>query len=134
MGKWLAKFSGDSSESLPDITDTLPSVSGLSGPHLESLPEIACPGDINRLTRVTHSSWLADHLSRPDERLQGRDLDRDHGTVVASTYGAHGWTFTLTDGKTIPMQAVRGVAKTASYGQIVAAWTVRAHGLDGEGR
>ena len=43
MGKWLAKFSGDSSESLPDITDTLPSVSGLSGPHLESLPEIACP-------------------------------------------------------------------------------------------
>ena len=38
-GKWLAKFSTDIQGSLPDIPDTMASVSGLSGPHLENPAE-----------------------------------------------------------------------------------------------
>ncbi len=67
-----------------------------------------------------------------DGKLCGGDLDRAHGTVVGSQYGPQGWTFTLTDGQTVSMSAIRGVARTSPDGALVEGWTVRRHGLDGE--
>lgn len=132
MGKWLAKFSSDSPESLPDITDTLPSVSGLSGPDLESLPEIAGRDTSTGVpTSLIQPGWLVTYRA-PDGRLQGGDLDRHHGALATSAYGAHGWIFTLTDGQAVHVSSIRGVSRTVADGRIVAAWTVREHGLDGE--
>jgi hypothetical protein len=40
MGKWLDRFSADNQESLPDIPDIVPSVSGLSGSDLKESAKI----------------------------------------------------------------------------------------------
>jgi hypothetical protein len=119
-------------ESLPDITDTLHSVSGLSGPDLDNLLKNARPETSAALpVPPIRPGWLITYRAS-DGRLQGGDFDRAHAAVAVSIYGDHGWTFTLTDGKTVPMQAIRGVAKKACDGRIVAGWTVREHGLEGE--
>lgn len=66
-----------------------------------------------------------------DGRLRGGDLDRAQGTVAVSEYGVEGWTITLTDGQAVSLSDIRGVARLSSDGQVVEAWTVRAHGMDG---
>lgn len=70
----------------------------------------------------------------PDGRLCGGDLDRGRGTVAGSEYGPQGWVFTLSDGHSVSLSAIRGVTRLSSDGQVVEAWTVRAHGYDGEGQ
>ena len=77
--------------------------------------------------------WLVTYRGS-DGRLQGGDLDRDHGTVAGAEYGPRGWVFTLTDGSSIAFAGIHGVTKTAKDGRVLAAWTVRAHGHDGESR
>jgi hypothetical protein len=69
-----------------------------------------------------------------DGRLCGGDLDRLHGTVAGSEYGTRGWTITLTDGQSLSLSAIQGVTRLSSDGKVVEAWTVRRHGLDGEGQ
>jgi hypothetical protein len=66
-----------------------------------------------------------------DGTLCGGDLDRAHGTVAWSEYGSQGWTITLTDGQSVSLSAIRGVARTSADGQVVEAWTTRRHGYDG---
>ena len=44
------------------------------------------------------------------------------------------WTVLLTDGQRLPLTSIRSVGHTDSVGQIVAAWSVREHGLDGHRR
>lgn len=66
-----------------------------------------------------------------DGHLVGGAFDRSAGTVTQAEYGALGWRVQVADGTWVPMAAIRSVAKTDPHGQVVAAWEVRAHGLDG---
>src|SRR6185295_15603371 len=125
MGKWLDKFSADTQESLPDIPDILPSVSGLSGPHIEVSAEITPNPPLQ-------PGWLVAYRDRQGVLCGGCD-DRQHGTVQACQWDGNGWTLWLTDGKRMPLSFIRSVGQTDDTGQIVAAWTVREHGYGGEG-
>ena len=59
MGKWLAKFLADTQGALPDIPDTLPSESGLSGPDLEVWAEITPPESaLDGPTAPLQPGWL----------------------------------------------------------------------------
>lgn len=62
-------------------------------------------------------------------RLAGGSDDPAHGTVAV----CHRNTVTLTDGQEIPLSRVRSVAAMNDHGQILAAWTVMPHGLNGHG-
>ncbi len=73
--------------------------------------------------------WLVAYRG-PDGRLRGGCDDREHGTVETGQHREAGWTFTLTDGTVLPARAIVSVAKVATDGQVVAAWTVRDHGLE----
>ncbi len=67
-------------------------------------------------------------------RLAGGSDDPDHGTVKECRWSAGRWVVHLTDGQAIPQRRVRSVGAVDRKGQVYAAWTVREHGLDGEGR
>lgn len=75
--------------------------------------------------------WLVAYRG-PDGKLRGGCDDREHGTVETGERREAAWTFTLTDGRVLPARAIVSVAQVAQNGRIVAAWTVRNFGLDGE--
>ena len=76
--------------------------------------------------------WLVAYRDR-EGRLCGGADDREHGTVQTCTWDGATWTVTLTDGQTLPLRAILSVGETDTEGRVVAAWTVRPHGYDGEG-
>ena len=129
MGKWLAKFSADIQESRTDIADivpTLPALSALSVPHIE-IPAETTP------TLPLQPGWLVAYRDQLGGLCGGCD-DRQHGTVQECRWTAGAWTVYLTDGQEMPLSIIRSVGQTDDAGQIVAAWTVKEHGYDGEGR
>jgi len=65
MGKWLAKFSADMQESLPDIPDTITSVSGLSGHDLEVSAKNTSPHPADDPTSPLAPGWLVTYEKRP---------------------------------------------------------------------
>ncbi len=75
--------------------------------------------------------WLVAYRG-PGGKLRGGCDDREHGTVQTGERREAAWTFTLTDGTVLPARAIVSVAQVAQNGRIVAAWTVRNFGLDGE--
>ena len=77
--------------------------------------------------------WLVVYRDRAG-RLAGGCDDRQGGTVQSCTWDGSTWTAILTDGQRLRLSAVLSVAKTGQYGQVLAAWSVREHGYDGEGR
>ncbi len=77
--------------------------------------------------------WLVAYRG-PDGRLRGGGDDQDHGTVQSAELGPDGWAFMMSDGKVIAGRAIVSVARVASDGPVVAAWTVQHHGFDGDGR
>jgi hypothetical protein len=77
--------------------------------------------------------WLVAYRDRQG-RLCGGSDDRAHGTVKECRWDGTGWTVHLTDGQQMPLSLIRAVGKTDDTGQILAAWTVREHGADGNGR
>ena len=125
MGKWLAKFSVAMPEPRTDTADivpTLPALSALSVPH-RAIPAKTMAGPL------LQPGWrivYRDHLWR----LAGGSDDPEHGTVSACGQDV----VTLTDGQMIPLSLIRSVAAMDCTGRIMGAWTVREHGLDGEGR
>lgn len=67
-------------------------------------------------------------------RLRGGSDEREAGTVRECSWDPYaGWTVILTNGGRVPLRAVRAVSKINTRGQILAAWTVREHGYDGDG-
>lgn len=74
--------------------------------------------------------WLVAYRG-PDGKLRGGWEERDHGTIRKGRFSDGGWIFTLTDGTEISVRAIVSVAQVALDGRVVAAWTVREHGLDG---
>ena len=137
MGKWLDKFSADIHESLPDIPDILPSVSGLSGPDLETSAKNIHPHEEAVIegaspTPPLHPGWLVVYRDRRGALCGGCD-DRQHGTVQECRLEGNGWMVHLTDGQKLPLSMIRSVGHTNAEGHLVAAWTTREHGYDGAG-
>lgn len=79
------------------------------------------------------SGWLVVYRDR-DYILCGGCDDRPHGTVHTCQWDGHMWMVILTDGRQLPLLAIRSVGLTDATGRVVSAWTVREHGYDGEGR
>jgi hypothetical protein len=67
-------------------------------------------------------------------RLRGGDDERGAGTVKACIWDGQTWQVTVANGDVIPMTRITGVTKTDGAGRILAAWTVKDHRYDGEGR
>jgi len=129
MGKWLSKFLGNHQESLPDSPDILPSVSGLSGPGSRDGAEIEAT---DTPMPPLKPGWLVVYRDRRGHLCGGSD-DREHGTVQVCRWENTAWTIVLTDGQQFPLTAIRSVGQTDSSGLLVAGWTVREHGYDGQG-
>lgn len=77
-------------------------------------------------------SWLVVYRDQRGALCGGCD-DRPRGTVGECRWEENGWTVHLTDGQRLPLSLIRSVGQTDDAGQVVAAWTVREHGFDGEG-
>lgn len=77
--------------------------------------------------------WLVAYRDRSDN-LRGGCVERDHGTVQACRWNGTVWTISLTNGDTLPLGLIVSVGKTDEEGNVVAAWTVKAHGHDEDGR
>jgi hypothetical protein len=78
------------------------------------------------------AGWLVVYRDRQGRLCGGAD-DREHGTVQACEWGWNGWTVLLTDGQRLPLSLIRSVGQIDQNGKLLAAWTVREHGLDGQG-
>ena len=76
--------------------------------------------------------WLVVYRDRAGTLCGGCD-ERQHGTVQGCRWDGSAWTVTLTDGQMLPLRAILSVGKTDAAGRVVAAWTARTHGYDGEG-
>lgn len=79
-----------------------------------------------------HPGWLVAYRDRRGALCGGCD-DRQRGIVDACRWNGQWWTVHLTDGQQLPLSRIRSVGQTNRHGQIVAAWTVKDHGYDGEG-
>jgi hypothetical protein len=81
------------------------------------------------------AGWLVAYCG-PDGHLLGGSDDRKSGTVVSCEYVTVNRSFmvTLTDGATLRLGQIRSGAQTNAAGQVIAAWTVEAHGYDGKKR
>ena len=112
-------------------------MSGLSGPDLEDSAKNIHPHEeevikVASPTPPLQPGWLVAYRDRRWTLCGGCD-DRTHGTVQECRWDEKGWTVHLTDGQRLPLSIIRSVGRTESTRQIVAAWTVREHGYDGEG-
>lgn len=78
------------------------------------------------------AGWLVAYRDRQG-RLRGGCDERNQGTVQACQWDGTTWTVMLTNGDCLPLSRIVSVGQTDSQGKVLAAWTVRAHGYDGEG-
>lgn len=97
-----------------------------TSPQAEEVTKEASP------TSPLAPGWLVAYRDRHGALCGGCD-DRQHGTVQECRWRVGGWTVHLTDGQQLPLTNIRSVGKTDDAGNVVAAWTVREHGYDGEG-
>lgn len=67
-------------------------------------------------------------------KLCGGCEDKGHGTVQECRWDTGRWSVWLTDGQRVPLYSIRSVGKTNLSGRICAAWTVREHAVDGNGK
>lgn len=135
MNKWLAKFLDDTLEDRTDIPDTLPDLSRmsvLSVPFSGILPEVSFLAPKSQSpTPPLQPGWLAAYRYH-DGSLRGGCDERESGTVRECRWDGQGWTVVLSNGSSIPLSRVVSVGKTDGSGRIVAAWTARSHGYDGD--
>ncbi len=54
------------------------------------------------------------------------------GTVTQCNWTGRTWVVQLTTGVAIPLKWITSVGQTDTEGKVIAAWEIRAHGIDGE--
>lgn len=113
-------FLYDSSQESIQISKPQEASSIFSKPHTEdSGPE-----------RPLRPGWFVVYRDAHG-RLTGGPDDRVNGTVEACTWDGSTWMVLLTNGDRLRLGKVLAVSKTDGAGRVLAAWTVRAHGYDG---
>jgi hypothetical protein len=136
MGKWLAKFLDDTHEIEPHIPHTLPdfgTVWSLSVQLSDTLAEISPPQVVEPPASPLPRHCFVTYTDRQGHLCGGWD-DRQRATVTQCEWTGRGWSIHLSDGQTIPFAAVRCVGQTNEQGELIAAWSVREHGYDGQGK
>ncbi|MCA9420500.1 MAG: hypothetical protein KC592_05770 [Nitrospira sp.] len=84
-----------------------------------------------QLTPPLKPGWLVAYYDRT-KQLRGGPSERDHSTVKTVKLGQNGWLVHLTDGTQLPERAIVSVGKVNQEGKVIAFWSTRYHGLDGE--
>lgn len=75
--------------------------------------------------------WLVAYRD-PTDQLRGGCDERLAGTVQECRWTESDWVVLLTNGDVLPLALIRSVGQTDAFGNVVAAWTVREHGVDGK--
>ena len=92
--------------------------------------DAGAPTPLSSLTPPLQPGWRI--VYRNDHwQLAGGCDDPDHGTVQSCQWDGVTGIVTLTDGQTIPLSRVRSVGAVDYKGRLYGAWTVSAHGYDG---
>jgi hypothetical protein len=76
--------------------------------------------------------WRVTYRDKAGQLCGGAE-DRARGTVLECRWESGQWIVSLTDGQRLPLWIIRAVGRTDQVGRILAAWTVREHGYDGNG-
>ncbi|MGQ0557485.1 MAG: hypothetical protein ACT4PN_16250 [Nitrospiraceae bacterium] len=97
----------------------------------EVLPEPVVDTESEALIPPLLPGWLIAHRDQRG-RLRGGCDEREVGTVNGCEWTGSSWIVTLPNGDRLPLSKIVSVARTDAQGQVVAAWTVREHGYDGE--
>jgi hypothetical protein len=108
----------------------LPSVPGAGAPPQHT------PDNYRRMEEPVAPilpGWVLAYRDRQGVLRGGCD-DRAHGTVQECRWDSTGWTVYLTDGQQVSLSLIQAVGKTDNTGRLIAAWTVKEHGYDGNGR
>ncbi|TKB64002.1 MAG: hypothetical protein E8D47_12190 [Nitrospira sp.] len=128
MGRWTEELR-ELQAMIPEVSDTL---TGPPAPELVAAALchslVATPQPIPPI----RPGWLVAYRDQRGALCGGCD-DRQRGTVEVCRWNENKWTLCLTDGQEIPLSIVLSVGPTDEAGRIIAAWTVREHGYDGEG-
>jgi hypothetical protein len=74
--------------------------------------------------------WLVVYRDQAGKLRGGAD-EREHGTVKNCQWHGTGWRLVLTSGEHLSLSSIRAVGRTNEAGQLLAAWTVREYGLEG---
>jgi hypothetical protein len=134
MGKWLAKFLGDTHEKEPHIPHTLPdsaTVWGLSVPLSGTLPGIRLSQVVEPPASPLPTYCFVTYTDRQGRLCGGWD-ERATSTVKRCHGTGQGCEVELNDGRRIPLRSIRAVGQTNQEGWLVAAWSVREQGFDGK--
>lgn len=93
------------------------------------------PGKVRCVTPESplRSGWLVVYRDEQG-RLRGGCEERTSGTVECCQWDGATWTVRLTNGYPLALVRVLAVGKTNAEGQLIAAWTVKEYGYDGEGK
>ena len=128
MGRWTEELR-ELQAMISEVSDPL-----TSPPAPEPVAAALCPSLVEtpRPIPPIRPGWLVAYRDRQWVLCGGCD-DRQHGTVQECQWGGGSWTVHLTDGQRLPLTRMCSVGKTDCEGKLVAAWTVREHGYDGEG-
>ena len=128
MGRWTEELR-ELQAMISEVSDPLTST-----PAPEPVEAALCPSLVAtpRPIPPIRPGWLVAYRDQRGALCGGCD-DRQHGTVQECRWKVEGWTVHLTDGQQLPLTNIRSVSKTDDAGKVVAAWTVREHGYDGEG-
>jgi hypothetical protein len=92
------------------------------------------PGKVRCVTPEPplQAGWLVVYRDRQG-RLRGGCNERECGTVRECRWDDSGWTVILKNGEPLALGRILSVGKTDVNGKLIAAWTVREQGYDGEG-
>jgi hypothetical protein len=77
------------------------------------------------------TGWFVAYRDRQGRYRGGCD-EPQIGTLRACRLDESGWTITFLNRDSIPLSRIISVGKTDSKGEVIAAWTVEAHGYDGQ--
>lgn len=125
---FVSKYDLERSLSIQDsLQDSTPS----KAPTKYTKPTLATD-EVTAPIAPLQPGWLVAY-SDPQGRLRGGCDERDHGTIAKMTWGHGSWTVCLVSGEALPLARVRSVAKTDNEGRVIAAWTTRDHGFNGDG-
>jgi len=93
-------------------------------------PSTARPQPIRPVEPPLQPGWIVAYRDWENGLCGGWEA-ADKGVVSSCQWDGHGWMVTVVSGERFPLRAVVSVGKVVD-GRLVAAWTTREHGYDGE--
>lgn len=121
-------------DSVVSVVRSKDSTLSVSSSYTDSPPQILTPNyklqKLQSPEAPLQPGWLVCYRDTMG-KLRGGFDERDHGTVEACEWTGHAWTVFLTNGDQLALARIVSVGEMVD-GRLVAAWTVRGHGYDGD--